>query len=199
MTVESQVEPTLDDAERDALALLDMIGMVRARVDDERHRLQGEVGTLRAECAALRTERDALRAELESGRITPVVPSGMEAADLDGDAPRLQDELARTREELRALRERVHSTRFWTEAFARPFAVGVHEMNAVHSELAVDDLREVADVFRAWGEELTQGVAQFAEGGHDEAHAERLRRLLLAQWVYLQWSSVTAMVEDGKG
>lgn len=103
----------------------------------------------------------------------------------------LADELERTREEHEQLRQRIRSPRFWTDEFARPFAMDVQDLNALQRELAVDDPADLGVVFQRWQGDIVGGLLALSSGPHDEATAERLRRVLLVQWVYLQWLSVT--------
>lgn len=108
----------------------------------------------------------------------------------------LADELERARAEHQHLRDRIRSPRFWTEEFVRPFAMDVQNLTALQRELAVDHPEELTEVIQRWQQELSDGLTALANGSHDEQRAERLRHLLLVQWVLLQWLSVTRATES---
>lgn len=106
--------------------------------------------------------------------------------------PRTDPEVESLRRQLEQLRRKVNSPRFWSGAFAETFAESLAGMDAVQQALEVDSAAEVSAVFRAWQEEIVDGVELLGEVGFDPDLSEQLRRLLICQWVYLRWLEVTS-------
>lgn len=162
----------------------------------DRDALQANVATLNG--ALKQAQADLRTARAETERATRALeqalaqPQPHPAVHEAPPPPRTDPEVESLRRQLEQLRRKVNSPRFWSGTFAETFAESLAGMDAVQQALEVDSAAEVSAVFRAWQEEIVEGVELLGEVGFDPDLSEQLRRLLICQWVYLRWLEVTS-------
>lgn len=152
--------------------------------------LQDTLKKTRADLRAAQAEADRATRTIQQGLARPQAQPAVLVAAVPSPVPDPEVELLRRR--LEHLQRKVNRPRFWSGAFAETFAESLAGMDAVHQALEVDSAAEVTAVFRAWQQEIVDGIELLGAVGFDDDLAEHLRRLLICQWVYLRWQEVTS-------
>ena len=127
-------------------------------------------------------------------RAEGAVPEGAAQAEM---AERLEalalerDRLLKETERLGELEQRVTHPKFWTQEMVAPFSETLGAFDDVYGANAPEAPGEVLEQFGAWHRQVEETLGALLSGPFDLAACERLRRVLICQWVYLRWLEIS--------
>lgn len=101
---------------------------------------------------------------------------------------------ARLQQELNLLKARINGQDFWHREFALLLASDLDSLDGLINETASP--QDWTAVFALWHEEILEGLQGLAQREGPE-QGEQVRRLVLAQWVYLRWLEVANLCRVG--
>jgi len=117
----------------------------------------------------------------------------LEKAEEDRDkaldeAAKAKEEVARLQQKLDRLYAHIHRQDFWRKEFALLLAADLDSLDNLINETTGPE--DWAAVFGIWHQEILEGLGRLSRGQGSEQDREKVRRLVLAQWVYLRWLEV---------
>jgi DNA repair exonuclease SbcCD ATPase subunit len=156
---------------------------------EELNELKARIVSLNSALETARAEVSARDADMQRITIERNDAQVLQDKTLE-EQQNLQTSLDQTREKLNQLEAKVTKPQFWKKEFVEPFAFALHEFNDIGGSSENDDPQAVRELFQTWHGEIEAQVIEFATNGFDLEACERLRRILLLQWVYLRWLEI---------
>jgi len=163
-----------------------------------RHEAEGRAGAAENQLLAAVKEVEKLQRALEkANRLLEEAEEARERAWEEAREARRQanqetawarETTARLQQELDLLKAHVHRQDFWHKEFALLLAADLDSLDSSINETASPE--DWMAVFGLWHQEILEGLGRLAQGQGAEQDGEKVRRLILAQWVYLRWLEV---------
>lgn len=97
--------------------------------------------------------------------------------------------------ELDGIKARINQHDFWQREFAQLLAADLDFLDEWVEQTSGPE--DWIAVFELWHAQILEGLVRLTRGESDDLEVQRLRQLILAQWVYLRWLEVIRASESG--